>query len=159
MKAQVENFKNTYGCYPESVHVDKIYRTKDNRKWCKEKGIRLSGIPLGRPPKNQSAELKKQAKLDENFRNRIEGKFGQAKRRFGLNRVMAKLSETAETSMAITFLVVNLSTLLRQVLLPLFVENQKSLFFLSFSLSVFMLLMNYKQVHLSFDKSDFSLAS
>ena len=114
---------------------------------------------MGRPPKNQSAELKKQAKLDENFRNCIEGKFGQAKRRFGLNRVMAKLSETAETSMAITFLVVNLSTLLRQVLLPFFVHNQKSLFFFLFSSPVLIFLADYKQAHLSFDKHDFSLAS
>ena len=44
LKAQIENYKNTYGCYPESVHVDKIYRTKDNRKWCKERGISL--IPI-----------------------------------------------------------------------------------------------------------------
>jgi hypothetical protein len=71
LKAQIEKFKDTYGCYPESVHVDKIYRTRENRAWCKERGIRISGIPLGRPPKNQSAELKKQAKLDEAFRNRI----------------------------------------------------------------------------------------
>jgi len=39
-----------------------------------------------------------------------------AERRFGLNRVMAKIAETAETSMAITFFVVNLSTLLRRLL-------------------------------------------
>jgi len=34
------------------VHVDKIYRTKENREWCKEKSIRLSGPKLGRPLKN-----------------------------------------------------------------------------------------------------------
>ncbi|NCQ97511.1 MAG: transposase, partial [Microcystis aeruginosa W11-06] len=44
----------------------------------------------------------------------IEGKFGQAKRRFSLNLIMTKLPETSETSIAITFLVVNLSQLLRQ---------------------------------------------
>jgi hypothetical protein len=126
LKTQVEKFKEQNGCYPESVHVDQIYRTRDNLRWCKERGIRLSGVPLGRPPKNRSVELKKQAQLDEKFRNCIEGKFGQAKRRFGLNRVMTKLSETSENKIAITFLVVNLSTLLRQVLLSLFVKNQKS---------------------------------
>ncbi|MDJ0574886.1 MAG: transposase, partial [Xenococcaceae cyanobacterium MO_234.B1] len=36
-------------------------------------------------------------------------------RRYGLNCIMEKLSETAETSIAITFLVINLSTLLLQV--------------------------------------------
>ncbi len=41
---------------------------------------------------------------------------------------MAKLSETAKTSIAITFLVINLSTLLRQVnclFLSLFLQNYK----------------------------------
>ncbi len=115
-KAQVEKFKENYGCYPESVHVDRIYRTRDNRAWCKERGIRISGPPLGRPTKNVSQEQKKQAQDDEGFRNAIEGKFGQAKRRFSLNLVMTKLPETSETSIAITFLVINLSQLLRQFL-------------------------------------------
>ena len=54
--------------------------------------------------------------MDERFRNAIEGKFGQAKRRFSLNLVMTKLPETSETSIAITFLVVNLSRLQRPFL-------------------------------------------
>ena len=56
----------------------------------------------------------------------IEGKFGQAKRRFGLGRIMAKLSDTAESSIAITFLVINLEQLLKQ----LFLLCQKWLVFL-----------------------------
>jgi hypothetical protein len=114
-KDQIEAYKRFTGYYPSSVHVDKIYRTKQNRAWCKDRGIRISGLPLGRPPKNISKSTKKQAQDDERFRNTIEGKFGQAKRRFSLNLVMTKLPETSETSIAITFLVMNLSTLLRQV--------------------------------------------
>ncbi len=76
----------------------------------------MSGPPLGRPKKNVSVQEKKQAREDECYRNRIEGKLGQAKRRFSLNRVMTKLQSTSETSMAITFLVVNLSQLLKQLL-------------------------------------------
>jgi transposase, IS5 family len=111
---QVESFKQYTGAYPESVHADKIYRTNLNRSWCKEKGIRLSGVKLGRPPKTISKEAKKQARLDEAIRNCIEGKFGEAKRRFSLNRVMTKLVNTSETAIAISFLVMNLSALLRQ---------------------------------------------
>lgn len=131
LKSQVEAYKNYTGYYPESVHVDQIYRTRENRAWCKERGIRISGSPLGRPPKNVSPEKKKQALEDERIRNSIEGKFGepvrwagsptcsnwrtrkgQGKRRFSLGRVMAKLPHTSLTSIAITFLVMNLSTLL-----------------------------------------------
>ncbi len=136
-KAQIEEYKNFTGYYPSSVHVDRIYRTRKNRAWCKEKGIRISGPPLGRPPGNISKETKKQAQDDERVRNAIEGKFGEGKRRYGLNCIMAKLSETAETSIAITFLVMNLSTLLRQVnclFLSLFLNSYKLGFIIDFSI-------------------------
>ncbi len=125
---QVEEYKNYTGYYPSSVHVDKIYRTRENRAWCKERGIRISGSPLGRKPKNISKESKKQAIDDEIFRNVIEGKFGQAKRRYSLNCIMSKLPSTSETSIAIIFLVINLSSLLRQVnclFLSLFLPKYK----------------------------------
>ena len=115
LKAQVESYHRFTGYYPESVHADRIYRTRENRAWCKEKGIRLSGPPLGRPPANVSKSKKRQAKEDERIRNAIEGKFGQGKRRFGLSRVMAKLDNTSGTVIAITFLVMNLTTWWRLV--------------------------------------------
>ena len=123
LKAQIEAFKEYTGYYPESVHVDKIYRTRDNRAWCKERGIRISGPPLGRPPVNISKETKKQALDDEKIRNSIEGKFGQGKRGFSLNRIMAKLAHTSETAMAITFLVMNLEVILRQIFWSIFRFN------------------------------------
>jgi hypothetical protein len=115
LKAQVEAYYTFTGYYPESVHADRIYRTIENRTWCKERGIRISGPPLGRPPATIRKEKKKQAKEDERIRNTIEGKFGQGKGRFGLNRVMAKIDNTSGTAIAITFLVINLSTWWRRV--------------------------------------------
>ncbi len=76
-----------------------------------------------------SKAQKKQAQLDEGIRNTIEGKFVQGKRRYSLDCIMTKLSETSETSIAITFLFINLSTLLRQVnclFLSLFLHTDKS---------------------------------
>lgn len=113
--AQVESYRERFGCYPESVHADKIYRNRDNRRYCKMKGIRLSGPKLGRPPKitesNAQAlkEAKQQARQDEIDRNAVEGKFGQGKRRYSLNRIMTKLSGTSETAIMISFLVMNLN--------------------------------------------------
>ncbi|NOZ40924.1 MAG: IS5/IS1182 family transposase, partial [Planctomycetes bacterium] len=39
---QIETFRRRFGCYPESVHVDKIYRNRKNRAFCKlsKKGVR-----------------------------------------------------------------------------------------------------------------------
>ena len=115
-KAQVEAYRNFTGSYPESVHVDRIYRTRENRAWCKERGIRISGPHDGRPPANVSPEKKKQALEDERIRSSIEGKFGQGKRRFSLGLVMAKLPNSSRTAIAITFLVMNLSTGLKRFL-------------------------------------------
>ncbi len=69
LKAQIEEYKSFTGYYPGSVHVDRIYRTRENRAWCKERGIRISGPPKGRPPKNISKENKKQTLDDERVRN------------------------------------------------------------------------------------------
>jgi hypothetical protein len=112
---QVEKYRIRFGYYPKSLHVDQIYRTKANRAYCKERGIRISGSPLGRPKKDEKeqAALRKQTLEDLGVRNQIEGKFGQGKRRFSLGLIKSKLAETAETSIAITFLVMNLELLLR----------------------------------------------
>lgn len=128
---RVESFKEKTGYYPESVHVDQIYRTRKNRAFCQEKGIRISGVPLGRPPKNISNKTKKQAREDERVRNAIEGKFGIGKRRFTLNKITSKLPSTSATTIAIIFLVMNLSALLREFLSRFFVKNLFKRFLIS----------------------------
>ena len=78
---------------------------------------------MGRLPKNISLETKKQTIEDEKVRNCIEGKFGQGKRRFSLSKIMTQLPSTSATPIAIIFLVMNLSTLLKGVFCLFFVEN------------------------------------
>jgi IS5 family transposase len=94
---QAEKYKQRYGVYPESIHADQIYRTRDNRTWCTERGIRLSGPPLGRPPKDpvDNRERKKLARQDELDRIAVEGTFGRAKRRYSMGRLMTALNERA----------------------------------------------------------------
>ena len=111
----IETYRRRFGAYPESVHVDKIYRTRANRAFCKSHNIRMSGPPLGRPPKHVSAEDKKQTAADEAIRNTVEGKFGQGKRRFGLGRVMAKLAGTSTAQISLSFLVMNLEQALKWI--------------------------------------------
>jgi hypothetical protein len=114
---QVEKYYQLRGYYPETIHVDAIYTTRGNRAYCKEKGIKMSGPALGRPKKNVSAEEKKEARKNEKIRNRVEGKLGEGKRRYGLNKIMTKLASTSMTVISLTFLVMNLSYLYRQVML------------------------------------------
>jgi len=105
----VEKYHNRFGHYPESILVDKIYCTRENRAWLKEKGITLRAKPLGRP----KAVTTKHVSPGE--RNPIEGKFGQAKTTYGMNRIKARLKNTSESWIATIILVLNLVKLAGQV--------------------------------------------
>ncbi len=109
LKEAIERYKNRHGFYPESLHVDKIYRTRDNIRYCQERGIRISEPKLGWPPKEPDPVARKQAHQDALDRNCSEGKFGEGKRRYGLALIKAKLQETSETVIMINLIVMNLA--------------------------------------------------
>lgn len=115
---QVKRYKSRFGYYPESVHVDKIYRNRKNHGFCKDNNIRMSGPPLGRPSKNQKEmkHLRKQSRQDEIDRIPVEGKFGNGKRRYGLDRIMTKRKITSESTIGVIVLVMNLEKILRDFL-------------------------------------------
>jgi len=127
LQTQIEQYKERTGHYPESVHADKIYRTRENLKFCKERKIRITGPKLGRPYKETEEnkkllrEIRKQERMDEGIRSEVEGKFGVAKRRHTLSLIKAKLSATSETSIMLIFFVMNLERILKEKLRLLFV--------------------------------------
>jgi IS5 family transposase len=43
---QIESYRSRFGHYPKSVHADKIYRNRDNRKYCKKHNIDYPGQSL-----------------------------------------------------------------------------------------------------------------
>jgi transposase, IS5 family len=108
LQASVKLYKLRYGYYPKEVLADKIYCTRENRKWLQELSIKLSAKPLGRPSKEA---LSNQVSPGE--RNPIEGKFGQAKVGYGLDNIKAKLKSTSESWIATITLVLNLINLTR----------------------------------------------
>ena len=116
LREAVENYKERFGCYPESVMADTIFRNRDNLTYLKLHGIRISGPRLGRPAKSLVKAVRAQERLDTGIRNAIEGTYGNAKRKQGLSRIKAKLEITATTSIAIQFLVLNLEKRLRFLL-------------------------------------------
>lgn len=104
---QVEAYKTLHGYYPEVVLVDRIYLTRANRKWLKEKGIRHIGKPFGRP-KALSAYEKRKRRRERNCRNHVEGKIGQGKNGYELGRIRARRSDTSQSWVAAIVLVMNL---------------------------------------------------
>ena len=108
-------YRERYGCYPERVLADKIYRNRQTLAFCKEHRIRLSGPALGKPPENPtlSRQAKKQEYQDSCDRNIVEGTFGTAKTAYGLARVMARLPETTFCLIGVALLLLNLTKSLR----------------------------------------------
>ena len=113
LNQSVKRYHERTGYYPLSVHVDAIYRNRENLSFCKAHGIRLSGPKLGRPPKVASAKDKKLARQDARDRIPVEGALGVGKRRYNLGLIMTRLQETSESVIAMQFLVMNLAHRLR----------------------------------------------
>ncbi len=115
VEKQVENYKILYGCYPKVLLADKIFLTRLNRIFLKEKGIEIYGKPLGRPTaspqETPSQKYRKKKKAAQ--RNHVEGKFGQGKRGYLLNNIKARLPETSESWINAIIFVMNLTKLLQ----------------------------------------------
>jgi transposase, IS5 family len=103
-----ENYFRRHGCYPATVIGDRAYQSNENRKYCEQKGIRLSAPKRGRKKQSEQAELKKQLALDSRLRNAVEGRIGVAKRRYGLDKIFSKLVETSICEIMMQFIVSNI---------------------------------------------------
>jgi hypothetical protein len=106
LKESVERYRQLYGCYPEVVQADRIYRNRENLTYCKIHGIRLSGPRLGRPGKDARRDRETEMQ-DSRERLIIESRNGIAKRRFGLGLIFSILPETAMTEAALQVLCMN----------------------------------------------------
>ena len=118
LKEAAEQYREAFGTYPKVIIGDRAYPTRDNRDWCKEHDIRLSGPRAGRKSLQFMAEEQKQIYQDSCERNAVEGEFGVVKRRYSLDRIMAKLPDTSFSSIAMGFFVANMERKLRLLFVP-----------------------------------------
>ena len=102
----MERYKKRTGHYPKRVLVDQIYRTRDNRRFCRENNITMSGPKLGRPSKDKKSS--KEEYQDNVDRIEVERFFSTGKRCNGAGLIMTKLEETTLSSIALSVLVTNL---------------------------------------------------
>ena len=86
----VEAYRERYSHYPARILPDKLFRTRENYRFCKENGIKVSLFKLGCPPKNLSGEQIRDERLEEGLRNEVEGKFGTGKRKYTLSRLLTR---------------------------------------------------------------------
>jgi hypothetical protein len=102
LKQSIRKYKQRFGFFPKEVLADKIYCNRTNRNFLKRHGIKLKAKPLGRP---KAVEVEH---VSPGERNPIEGKFGQGKTRYGMNKIKARLQQTSESWIATIILVLNL---------------------------------------------------
>ena len=113
-----ERFKARTGHYPKRVLSDQIYRTRKNRNYCKDHGIRMSGPKLGRPGANAKTD-KKQEYQDNTDRIEVERTFSLSKHCYGMGCITTKLKETQLASVALSVFVTNLFKIQKQILCTL----------------------------------------
>ena len=87
----IKRYKNRTGHYPARVLADKIYRTRENIKFCKSNGIEILGKPLGRPPKESYSVNRREIRQAEIDRIEVERKFSQAKGSHVLGLIKTRL--------------------------------------------------------------------
>lgn len=119
----IERYRQRTGVYPQRVLVDQIYRTRENRRYCHDKHIRISGPELGRPAKHRQQNLKIEHQ-DERDRTQIERDFSLSKRCYSLGKLKAKLKKTNLTQVGLSILCVNLDRLQRVVSVCLLFEKR-----------------------------------
>lgn len=113
-----QQYKRLFGFYPKVIIGDGVYPNRNNRAWCAERGIRLSGPRLGRTNEATKREVARQIHQDGCERNAVEGAFGVVKRKYNLDRVMPKLPNTSLTVVALGFFVANMERKLRLLFAP-----------------------------------------
>jgi len=117
LEESAEEYRRIFGFYPEAIIADRIYGNRENRNYCKSKGIRLSGPGLGRKSDDaKDAELE-QIHHDSCKRNAIEGDYGTGKRKYGMDLIMTKLDNTTFTAISFGNFVKNAEKL-RRILIP-----------------------------------------
>ena len=112
----VEHYKKTLGYYPEVVIGDQIFITRANRKALEDLGIRLSGKSLGRKSEDKQKEENKRMLMEQKQRVRIEGKFGQGKNGYQLNKIRMRKPGTSQSMISMIFFVMNIIRYAKDVL-------------------------------------------
>jgi hypothetical protein len=116
LKEVIALYRERFGMLPSKILADTIYRNRNNRAMCKELGIKLSGLPLGRRNAQKHRQQRKEFKADCGARNEVEGKIGTAKTRYGMGRIRPRLPETGEAAIILSVMAMNLCKLAKAFL-------------------------------------------
>ena len=103
-------YKTRTGYYPEVVRCDQIYRTRENRAFCNEHGIRISGPKLGRKTIDEE-KLREQIELERDDmvkRIEVEREFSREKHCWGVGCIMERTPDRMEHAVGMAVMCSNL---------------------------------------------------
>lgn len=106
---QAKRYKQERAYYPARICADATYLTVENKKFCREHGIRLCGRARKKEAGDltvKSTEQQELFKLDLRKRSVIEGRIGTSKRKYGLDRILTKLILTLRSVVETVFFMI-----------------------------------------------------
>lgn len=89
LKNSLKDYRNRFNKLPDAVTADRLYGTRWNRKFLKRIKIKDNFNPLGRAKQDDSR--RKEIKVAQRKRNRIEGVIGVGKRKYELDRIKYRI--------------------------------------------------------------------
>jgi len=116
LNESINQYKERFGMLPAHILGDTIFRNQTNRELCKELGIRLSGLPLGRRNAAKHRQQLKDFIADCGARNEVEGKIGTAKTRYGMDEIHTRLPESGLSVITLCLMAMNLSKMAKAFL-------------------------------------------
>lgn len=115
-----ERYKEHTGHYPMRILANQIYQTRDNRRFCKKHGIRLSGSKLGRP--SETAKQDKETEYQNNVdRIGVENGHSACKRCYGMGLIVTRLEEIQLISIALSRFVINLFKIQKRIFSAIYI--------------------------------------
>lgn len=113
LQAAAEEYRSILEDNPAVIVADRVYPNRENRLYCAERGIHLAGPKLGRKSIVNSLESATRRYQEIDSPPTQEGTIGPG-------RIMAKLTDASQTSIAMGFFVANMEKQLRNHQLPAF---------------------------------------
>lgn len=114
LKHSIELHKERFEKKPDTMILDNIYGSRDNREMLRSEGIKSALIPLGRHSKSRKRILK-WIKQKQKLRSRMEGIIGNSKNNYGLEKILYKIAGGEEIWVRMGLTTMNLFTALARI--------------------------------------------
>jgi len=118
LKEDITLHRDRFGRNPDVMVLDNIFATKENRELLRLEGIRSKFLAIGSGTRSRDGPDGVDSRLlkqDKKFRNLMEGIIGNCKSKYGLDRILYRISGGEEIWVRMGLMAMNLSTALKRI--------------------------------------------